>query len=359
MEARSSTAALLFLVVTVSFANAQMYRVDTDNFSITAPNKQMAHKAAELAESYRADLSQEWLGYEIAQWEERCPIVIQIDRHAGGETSFGFAGGSRDGSVKATPIGWQMKIFGPPDRVLDAVLPHEITHTIFATHFGRPLPRWADEGACTTVEHESERAKNHQLLLDFLKARPSRGIPFNRMFTMKQYPHDILPLYAQGYSLAKFLIQQKGKRHFVKYIEAGLALERPVVTLKGWDMVTDEYYQFSDLGALQNAWIRWVEDGSPDLSKQPGNGSAIASRPDITEPNSRFAVENQGSFYAQQMQRGTQVNERSPSQVPSNLANSGSTYAPGSVSQPVFKAPDIPARRSATMSSKGTNTIWR
>lgn len=358
MEARSSAAALLLWVVTFSFANAQTYQVDTDNFSIMAPNKQMAHKAADLAEKYRAELSQEWLGYEIAPWEERCPIVIQIDRHAGGETSFGFAGGSRDGSVKATPMGWQMKIFGPPDRVLDAVLPHEITHTIFATHFGRPLPRWADEGACTTVEHESERAKNHQLLLDFLRARPSRGIPFNRMFTMKQYPHDILPLYAQGYSLAKFLIQQKGKRHFVKYIEAGLALERPVATLKGWDMVTDEYYQYGDLGELQNAWIRWVEDGCPDLSRQRSD-SAIASRTNAGDSVQRFAVENQGSFYAQQMQRGAQPVEQSSSLVPANLANSGSAYSPGSVSQPVFIDPNIPARRSATMSSKGTNTVWR
>lgn len=358
MEARSSFAALLFCVLAVSSADAQLYQVDTDNFSVKAPSAQMARKAASLAEKYRAELSQEWLGYEIAQWSERCPIVIEIDRHAGGETSFGFAGGSRDGSVKATPIGWQMKIFGPPDRVLDAVLPHEITHTIFATHFGRPLPRWADEGACTTVEHESERAKNHQLLLDFLKARPSRGIPFNRMFTMKQYPHDILPLYAQGYSLAKFLIQQKGKRHFIKYIEAGLELERPVATLRGWDKVTDEYYQYQDLGELQVAWIQWVEDGSPDLSERR-NDVAAAERSATGLPSGRFAGENQGSFYAKQMQLGAQVAGPNNSPQPFNSTGSTSTYAPGSVSQPVFQTPNIPERRSATMSTKGTNTIWR
>jgi hypothetical protein len=126
---------------------------------------------------------------------------------AGGETSFAFL---VDEQGNGTPVDWDMKIFGPHDRLLDAVLPHEITHTIFATHFGRPLPRWADEGACTTVEHVSERDKNHQMLIRFLTAKPSRGIPFNRMFTLKNYPHDILPLYAQGYSLAKFLIFQTG-----------------------------------------------------------------------------------------------------------------------------------------------------
>ena len=208
-------------------AQGQLFQVTTDNFVIKAPDPVLAKKAARLAEQYRSELSVEWLGYELPRWDERCPVTIAMDLNAYGETSFGFVGGSHDGSVKAKPVGWEMKIFGPPDRVLDAVLPHEITHTIFASYFGRPLPRWADEGACTTVEHESERAKNHEMLYRFLKARPSRGIPFNRMFLMKRYPDDYLPLYAQGYSVAKFLIRARGKQHFVKYVEAGLKLEYP------------------------------------------------------------------------------------------------------------------------------------
>jgi hypothetical protein len=357
MEARSAIMALALFVVLVGTADAQ-YQVNTTNFSIHAPSVQMAKKAAHLAEQYRAQLSQEWLGYEIPQWNERCPIVIEISRHAGGETSFGFAGGSRDGTVKATPMGWQMKIFGPPDRVLDAVLPHEITHTIFATHFGRPLPRWADEGACTTVEHESERAKNHQLLLDFLTAKPSRGIPFNRMFTMKQYPDDILPLYAQGYSLAKFLIQQKGKRHFIKYIESGLAMERPVATLKGWDMATNEYYNFQDLSELQIAWVGWVKKGCPDLSQRQ-DSIAVASfeSPDLPASRLAFASQNQDSYYAKQMQRDAEpVTPLTNSPV--STSNNTNGFAPGSVSAPVFKNPTVPDRQSATMSPKA-NTMWR
>ncbi len=97
-----------------------------------------------------------------------------------------------------------MSVQGSHERVLDSVLPHEVTHTIFATHFGRPLPRWADEGACTTVEHPSERNKQTRLLYEFLTT--GRGIAFNRMFAMTEYPADILPLYSQGFSLAKFLI---------------------------------------------------------------------------------------------------------------------------------------------------------
>jgi hypothetical protein len=86
-----------------------------------------------------------------------------------------------------------MKVQGSRERVLDSVVPHEVTHTVFATHFRQPLPRWADEGACTTVEHRSEIAKQERMLIDFLKTR--RGIPFNAMFDMKDYPQDVLPLY--------------------------------------------------------------------------------------------------------------------------------------------------------------------
>ncbi|MCH2181191.1 MAG: hypothetical protein MK108_04225 [Mariniblastus sp.] len=237
------------------------YRAATTNFVITAPDPNLAREAGRLAEQYRRELSKQWLGYEIENWKEKCPVQIKLGPHAGGETSFAFMEGQ-----KSEPIGWQMKIFGPPDRVLDAVLPHEITHTIFATHFGQPLPRWADEGACTTVEHESERNKNHEMLMNFLTAKPSRGIPFNRMFTMKRYPHDILPLYAQGYSLAKFLIAQKGHVHFVKFIEQGLGEEnrnpRPSAT-KIWDQATQQFYGYQDLSDLQIAWIEWVRKGSP------------------------------------------------------------------------------------------------
>lgn len=360
MEARSAIVALMLTLCFSAMSHAQRYQVNTDNFTIHAPSVQMARKAAHLAEQYRADLSKEWLGYEIPNWDERCPIIIEIGRHAGGETSFGFAGGSRDGSVKATPMGWQMKIFGPPDRVLDAVLPHEITHTIFATHFGRPLPRWADEGACTTVEHESERAKNHQMLIDFLTATPSRGIPFNRMFTMKQYPHDILPLYAQGYSLARFLIGQKGKRHFIKYIEAGLALERPAATLRGWDMVTDEFYGFEDLSELQVSWVSWVKDGCPDQA--PAHEAiALANYESSSNPSpSSQPAETQGSWYASQMRshQGS-ATAAQPTPIEAQLVTPTRNYAPGSVKAPVFQAPNVPTRQSATMSSKGSNTVWR
>jgi len=223
----------------------------TTNFVVNAPTPELAKEIGDAAEVYRRDLSQEWLGRELPTWSQPCPIKADVSPHkgAGGATSFMFERGH--------PFGWRMNIQGPHERVVDSVLPHEITHTIFATHFGQPLPRWADEGACTTVEHTSERNKQEHMLVQFLTHRPhSRGIAFNRMFAMKEYPQDILPLYAQGYSVARFLIGQGGKQQFVKYVGEGMQTNN-------WPETTKRHYGFDTLGELQASWLAWVGSGSP------------------------------------------------------------------------------------------------
>ena len=50
---------------------------------------------------------------------------------------------------------------------------------VYATHFRRPLPRWADEGG---DEHgvPQRRAKHRTMLLQFL--RTGQGLAFSQMF---------------------------------------------------------------------------------------------------------------------------------------------------------------------------------
>jgi hypothetical protein len=129
---------------------------------------------------------------------------------------------------------------------------------IFASRFRQPLPRWADEGGATTVEHASERNKYRQMLYQFL--RTGHGIAFNQMFAMTDYPADIMPLYAQGYSLAEFLIQTRGRREYVEFLGDGLKSE-------DWPAV-QRHYGVKDLGALQSTWLAWVAQGSPTLKQR-------------------------------------------------------------------------------------------
>jgi hypothetical protein len=258
MEARLLRAALLAAVLASSLGAG--YR--TTNFVVEAPTSEQAEKIGRMAEQYRRELAIDWLGNALPNWPQPCPIHAQVAPQlgAGGATSFMFDRG--------TVFGWQMNIQGSEERIIDSVLPHEVTHTIFASYFLRPLPRWADEGACTTVEHQSERGKQERMLIDFL--RTGRGIAFSQMFVMTEYPQDILPLYAQGYALARFLIDQKGKREFLVYLKDGMSSD-------DWTAATERHYGYKNLAVLQNTWLDWVKRGSPLANPAPSALETIAA----------------------------------------------------------------------------------
>ncbi|WP_254507035.1 hypothetical protein [Anatilimnocola floriformis] len=285
--------AILSLVLLPAVASAASAR--SQNFIVTAASKALAVEICEAAETFRRDLAIEWLGAELQPWQQPCPIEAQVNPGlgAGGVTQFSF---SRQG----TPFGWSMSVQGSKERVLDSVLPHEITHTIFATHFGRPLPRWADEGACTTVEHDVEKRKQDGFLIEFLMT--DKGIPFNKMFAMREYPPEMLPLYAQGYSLTRYLIMQGGQRKFVQFVGDGMQSEN-------WPAATRKYYGFKDLSDLQVTWLEWVRIGSPRL--QPADS--------VNNRNDRMIAANAQPASQQNAQQMNQIAQGQP--TPSVVAS--------------------------------------
>ena len=255
--------AITVLVLPANTLCAAGYR--TANFVVEAPNPQLAQKIGDAAEQYRHDLAIEWIGQPLPRWSQPCPIMAEVapTLGAGGATSFVFDRGE--------VFNWTMTIQGSEERILDSVLPHEVTHTIFASHFRQPLPRWADEGACTTVEHPVERARQHRLLIEFL--RTGRGISFPEMFAMKEYPADVLPLYSQGYSLARYLIERGGRKRYIQFVGDGLASSN-------WPESLSQYYGIDDIAKLQNVWLEWVKRGCP--APPASVAAAIPQARDIT-----------------------------------------------------------------------------
>ena len=168
-----------------------------------------------------------------------------------------------------------MTIQGSAERVLDSVLPHEITHMVFASYFRRPLPRWADEGGATSVEHVSEKQKHRQMLVQFL--RTGHGIAFGQMFAMTEYPQDVMPLYAQGYSLAEFLIYHGGRKKFVAFLADGMRDGQ-------WSAAVQRNYDIRDLPALQNTWVAWVAQGFPAPLAEGKVMTASAQTPAAVPP---------------------------------------------------------------------------
>jgi hypothetical protein len=256
MEARTLPLRLLILAAAIGSVAAG-YR--TRNFVVTAPTPQIAQQVGDAAEHYRRELAVEWLGCELPAWYAPCPIQVKVGQiGAGGATTFNFA---PDQKGVMQVYGWDMKIQGSLERILDSVLPHEVSHTIFACYFRRPLPRWADEGAATLAEADCEKTRQVMTVKQVLNTR--RRIPLRKLVEIKEYPadmQDVLTLYAEGYSVAELLVQQGGKSRYLKFLQDA--------HLKGWDSAVTAHYGYRGIDDLEKRWKEWVVAGSPDLKPQ-------------------------------------------------------------------------------------------
>ena len=333
---------LLFVLLAPMWAQAAGYK--TKNFVVSAPTPQLAKEIGDSAEMWRRQLATEWLGKELPPWTKPCPINARVapGMGAGGATSFVFDRGE--------VFGWKMNIQGSRERILDSVLPHEVTHTIFASHFRQPLPRWADEGACTTVEHPSEIGKQERNLVQFLKT--GRGIPFREMFAMKEYPPDVMPLYAQGHSLATWLIESRGRQAFLDFLADGMRDD-------DWQRAVHQHYGFNDLVTMQQAWNDWVKLGRPQLTPETSPIGVLASQ-------TRNASSAPGVNAEQAIYRGQSPDDVTPipdrSSAPVTVASaSGSVYAEAAARaererQRAKRSKEPPTNSSASVYDASRNT---
>jgi hypothetical protein len=250
----------------------------TENFVVNAPTQEIAVQVGRTAEHFRKSLAIEWLGHELPRWYAPCAIRVKVGQiGAGGQTTFSFFPNDK-GSAEV--CNWDMQIQGSLERILDSVLPHEISHTIFACHFRRPLPRWADEGGATLAEHDSEKRAQVLRLKDVIGTR--RRIGLKNLFNIKEYPadmQDVLTLYAEGYSVAELLVQEGGRARYLKFLADAHR--------DGWDKAVSAHYGYRGVEDLEQRWHTWVMAGSPEIDLPKGQQLADASQ-------GRRPVEKQG-----------------------------------------------------------------
>lgn len=216
----------------------------TTNFVVEASTPQIAQRIGEWAEYYRREKAQLWLGKEMPNWGQPCPLKVTVTYNgSGGATSFAFDRGRI--------LSIDMNIEGTLDRLVASVLPHEVTHTVFAHHFRCPVPRWADEGGSVLSEDEQERNRHDQLVRQILNS-PGRAIPLRRLFTLTQYPRDVMVLYAEGYSVTNFLVGKSSRGAFLNFIGDGMR--------QGWDVAVRSHYGFNTVDELEQAWLQHLRE---------------------------------------------------------------------------------------------------
>src|SRR5262245_2899168 len=100
---------LIWLLLAVPAAMGAQH--NTANFSVYAPTAQIAQQVGQYAEHYRKEKAMLWLGQEMPQWGQRCPLHVNVTMGPpSGATTFQFGQGAIHGM--------KMEIQGPLDRLL-------------------------------------------------------------------------------------------------------------------------------------------------------------------------------------------------------------------------------------------------
>jgi hypothetical protein len=229
--------------------------VRSANFEVIADSGDVANLLAGHAEELRTTLAQDWLGSELPTWEQRCAVQIDAgsDRLSG-DTTYSLA--------PARDKHWRMVLRGPVDRIVETLLPHEVLHTILASHYRQAVPRWADEGAALSVEAKADQDRLWAHEGTQLLRGPRR--PLVELFASEQYPDDrneLRAFYAQGAAVTEFLLLA-GKARFLSFVELGMK--------EGWERAVAVHYGFSDVASLEAAWIDWLHNARPTISLAQG-----------------------------------------------------------------------------------------
>ena len=188
---------------------------------LSSPNFAADAKTATVAENVRWRSAMFWTGQPLpANWSSPCPIRVEPrNSSGGGATRFVFDRGE--------VFGWSMNVTGTDRAITENVLPHEVDHMVRATVARKPIVRWLDEGSAALFESAEEHQQLRARAVAF--ARSGREPSF---LADHDYPADateMANLYAVGFSMTEFLLQQGGPSKVLQLQASSRPLDESLV----------------------------------------------------------------------------------------------------------------------------------
>lgn len=228
---------LLLLMIAAGQTLGATYR--TANFTVEAESQDTAYKVATTAEHWRSKLWKEWLNSDPpGDWYKPCRVEVSLATHdGGGATKYVF----EHGEVFALSGTWSGRL----DPLLSDVVPHEVMHLVLASHFRKPLPRWVDEGICTSVEGPA--GKNNQIVAMKRSLAMKHLYPLARLMSFENYPADVATFYWQSHSVTEYLIRLGGKEKLILCCQEGFE--------RGWGWALYNAYGFFSVHDLEKSWL--------------------------------------------------------------------------------------------------------
>lgn len=221
---------------------------ETTNFRILHKQpKQLVDKVGKVAEETRLNLQNRWFGEECLDFDGKCSIYLHSDKKkytdkAGLANALGhtrtFSWG-RDIQSRSIHLPAQQ------DKMLEDVLPHEISHSVLAVRLQGRTPRWADEGMAMLAETPGAVRECLIRLPQYKRDHALFGIEI-LMNTEEAEHFQSLEYYSQSTSLVQYLSKLKGAQTFVSFLQTSIAKDYPTA-LK-------QHYDISGYSDLQKRW---------------------------------------------------------------------------------------------------------
>src|SRR5262245_36313799 len=228
------------------------------NFAVSGATPEWREKIALAAEEHRKSIAKLWLGKELPEWKQPCPIMVQATdgQVRSSATVFQF-GNDRP----ARELTMSMRLEGSLEQIQSALLPHEITHTILADHFRRPVPRWADEGAAIMAEPAGEQQRHDAFIRKFLA--DGMALRLLHLFQMQDYPGGSIGVfYAESASVTRWLVEGCGREKFLAFVKTGMESS-------SWDLAVKQHFDVATVNDLERAWIAWLRKTNPPKPTPP------------------------------------------------------------------------------------------
>lgn len=211
--------------------------------------EELIERVGPVVEKARAAQLRKWFGAADEDWDQRCELYIYADARQYSAAT-GAAQQSPGHSVIKLDAGRvlcrQIHVHADDPGMIAAVLPHEVTHTVLAGHFGGgAVPKWADEGMAVLGEPRERIERHLRNLPGHLHDGELQSA--RQLVEQRDYPEPrhVGAFYAQSVSLVDFLARAKGPRTFARFLRAGIR--------SGYAGALREHYGW-DFDELERRW---------------------------------------------------------------------------------------------------------
>ncbi|MEK7114967.1 MAG: hypothetical protein AAB847_01250 [Patescibacteria group bacterium] len=219
------------------FASKKIFSARDENFTVFAPSQEIADEVLKKANEFRVEVALKWLGKKLDNGEGQTIIQVKLSNSNIGNTW-----------IKNPPRNKHVvEILATRER-LNAILAHEIAHTIFLTKFELKLPAWTDEGiACLQEDEESFRTRCRIAKNSVQMINRSR---IENLFNAGDVPGEIQGNDSIAMSLVQFFLTLGGEKNLIKFSLDGKK--------DGWDKALSDHYKIRNIDELQHQWQNWV-----------------------------------------------------------------------------------------------------